>query len=290
MDVLLNLLASGIVIGSVYGLIASAFAIIFKTTGVLNFAQGEIMMLVAYVSYSLAQVLPFGFPVLVLVTILAAAAIGVAVERMFIRPMSGQPLFAIVMVTIGLAVMLRSLIVIIWGSSGESFASEIKDQLIEVGPVLLFSEQILAVALFILVSVAIALFFRFTRLGSAMRATAQDEAVAMLMGVNVKRISALAWAMAAVVSGLAGIAFAMMFARSPDMWFVGLRAFPAAILGGLDSPLGSGIGGILVGVIGELSEGYVGQGLKEISGFVVIIIILMVRPYGLFGEKELERV
>lgn len=290
MDLFLNFLASGLVIGSIYGLIAIGFAIIFKTTGVLNFAQGEVMMLVAYVSWSLATELELPIAALIPVAVLAAAVVGALLERVFIRPMLGEPVFAIVMVTIGLAVMLRSVIVLVWGADAVPFEADLKGGLVEIGPVVLFSEQLFAIVLFAAVAAAVALFFRFTRIGTAMRATAQDETTALLMGVDVKRISMLAWAIAAAVSGLAGIAFAMMFSRAPDMWFLGLRAFPATILGGLDSPLGSGLGGLLIGVIGDLSEGYIGQGLKEISGFVVIIVILMVRPYGLFGQRELERV
>lgn len=290
MDLFLNLLASGVVIGSIYGLIAISFAIIFKTTGVLNFAQGEVMMIVAYVSYSLSASLALPFGVLVVATILAAVAVGLLVERLFIRPMQGEPTFAIVMVTIGIAVMLRSLVILIWGADSASVDAEFKGGLIEMGPAVLFTEQMFAIGLFVAVAALVAAFFRFTRVGTAMRATAADETTALLMGVNVSRISAMAWAISAVVSGLAGIAIAMIFARSPDMWFFGLRSFPATILGGLDAPVGSGFGGIVVGVVGELSEGYIGQGLKEISGFVVIILVLMVRPYGLFGQRELERV
>jgi branched-chain amino acid transport system permease protein len=290
MDLFLNLVASGLVIGSIYGIIAIAFAIIFKTTGVLNFAQGEVMMLVAYTSWSLATSLALPFWLLVPVTILAAALIGVVIEFVFIRPMSGQPVFSIVMVTIGLAITLRSLIIMIWGPDAAPFDASVEGGLIEIGPVVLFTEQLFALLLFCAVSAAVYLFFRFTRIGIAMRATAMDETSALLMGVDVRRISSLAWAIAAVVSGLAGVAFAVMFARAPDMWFQGLQSFPAAILGGLDSPLGSGAGGLIIGVIAALSEGYIGHGLKEISGFIVIIIVLMIRPYGLFGEKELERV
>ncbi|MEQ8442688.1 MAG: branched-chain amino acid ABC transporter permease [Alphaproteobacteria bacterium] len=290
MDLFLNLVASGLVIGSVYGMIAISFAIIFKTTGVLNFAQGEVMMLVAYVSWSLATELDLPFTVLIPVTIVAAALIGIVVERIFIRPMIGQPVFSIVMVTIGLAVFLRSLIVMIWGPDAHPFQASFEGGFVEIGPVVLFTEQVFTLILFCVIALCVFLFFRSTRIGIAMRATAMDETAALLMGVDVRKISSLAWAIAAVVSGLAGIAFAIMFSRAPDMWFQGLRSFPATILGGLDSPLGSGFGGLVIGVIGNLSEGYIGQGLKEISGFVVIILVLMVRPYGLFGEKELERV
>ncbi|USG62474.1 branched-chain amino acid ABC transporter permease [Sneathiella marina] len=290
MDLLLNLIASGLVIGSIYGLIAVSFAIIFKTTGVLNFAQGEVMMLVAYLSWSLGNALPLPFPILILASIIVAAIVGVLTERLVIRPMIGQPIFTIVMVTIGLAATLRSGIHMIWGVDAESFESSISGGLIEIGPVVLYSEQLAAIILFFTVSATVYLFFRFTRVGVAMRATAMDETSALLMGVDVRRVSALAWAISAIISGLAGITFSIMFSRAPDIWFQGLRSFPATILGGLDSPIGSGFGGLIIGVIGELSEGYIGHGLKEISGFIVIIVVLMIKPYGLFGEKELERV
>jgi branched-chain amino acid transport system permease protein len=290
MDLFLNLVASGLVMGSIYGIIAVSFAIIFKTTGVLNFAQGEVMMLVAYVSWSLGAELHLPFVALIPVSVIVAAIIGIVVERIFIRPMIGQPVFSIVMVTIGLAAFMRSLIVIVWGHGAEPFDASIEGGLVEIGPVVLFTEQVFTLALFCTVCLAVYLFCRFTRIGAAMRATAMDETAALLMGVDVRRISSLAWAIAAVVSGLAGVAFSIMFARAPDLWFEGLRAFPATILGGLDAPIGSGFGGLIIGVIGDLSEGYIGQGLKEISGFVVIILVLMVRPYGLFGDRELERV
>ena len=290
MDLFLNFAASGLVIGYIYGIIAIAFAIIFKTTGVLNFAQGEVMMLVTYTSWSLGTELTLPFYALIPVSIVGAALIGIIIERLFIRPMTGQPAFSIVMVTIGLAVFLRSMIVMIWGPDAAAFDASIKDDIVEIGPVILFSEQLYAILLFFVISGVVFLFFRFTRIGVAMRATAMDETAALLMGVDVRRISSLAWAISAVVSGLGGIAFALMFSRAPDLWFEGLRSFPATILGGLDSPLGSGFGGLIIGVIGALSEGYIGQGLKEISGFFVIIIVLMIRPYGLFGDKDLERV
>jgi len=290
MDLFLNLVASGLVIGSVYGLIAISFAIIFKTTGVLNFAQGEVMMLVAYTSWSLSTSLSLPFWLLIPASLAIAIVVGIACERIFIRPMQGQPVFAIVMVTVGLAIFMRSAIIMIWGPDIEPFDAEIEGGLVQLGQVFLFSEQIFVLVLFLVIVTLVYIFFHYTRLGIAMRATSMDETAALLMGVDVRKLSSLAWGISAMVSGLAGIAFAIMFSRAPDLWFEGLRSFPAAILGGLDSPLGSGFGGLIVGVIGNLSEGYIGQGMKEISGFVVIILILMVRPRGLFGEKELERV
>jgi len=290
MDLFLNLLASGLISGSIYGLIAIGFAVIFRTTGVLNFAQGEVMMLVAYVSWSLATALSLPFWLLLIVTVFAATLIGAILERVFIRPMLGQPTFAIIMVTIGLAIVLRSLTVLIWGTDAEPFDTIIKGGLFIVGPVVMYSEQFAAIVLFVIAIAAVTIFYRFSRVGVAMRAMAEDETTALLMGVNVKRMSMLAWSIAATVSGLAGVTLAMISSRSSDMWVLGLRAFPGAILGGLDSVVGAGFGGILIGVIGDLSEGYIGHGLKEISGFAVVILVLMIRPYGLFGQRELERV
>lgn len=290
MDLFLNFLASGLIIGSIYGLIAIGFAIIFKATGVLNFAQGEVMMLVTYVSWSFSTAWVLPFWLLMIVTVAAAVIIGAVLERMFIRPMIGQPTFTIIMVTVGLAIVLRSLTVLIWGNDAEPFESSIKGGIVTLGPVVLYSEQLFAIILFAFVAAVVALFYRFSRVGVAMRAMAEDETAALLMGIGVKKVSMMAWSIAAVISGIAGVTFATMSSRAPDMWFLGLRAFPGAILGGLDSAIGAGFGGILIGVIGDLSEGYIGRGLKEISGFVAIIIVLMVRPYGLFGQRELERV
>lgn len=290
MDLFLNFLASGLIIGSIYGLIAISFAIIFRATGILNFAQGEVMMLVAYVSWSMSTAWSLPFWLLICATIAVAMVIGALIERIFIRPMLGQPPFAIIMVTIGVAIVLRSITVLVWGNDAEPFDTVIRDGIVSFGPIVMYTEQVFSILLFIFVIIAVTLFYRFTRVGVAMRAMAEDEASALLMGIDVRRVSMMAWAIAAVVSGLAGVTFAMISSRAPDMWFMGLRAFPGAILGGLDSVVGAGIGGILMGVIGDLSEGYIGHGLKEISGFVVIVIILMVRPYGLFGQRELERV
>lgn len=290
MDIFLNFVASGLVVGSIYALIGVSFAIIFRATGVLNFAQGEVMMLVSYVAWTLSQIGGMPIWLLIPIVLLASAVIGALVEWLVIRPMIGQPIFSIVMVTIGLAIVLRSLTVIIWGHDFQSMTLPFSGEVVQIGPIYLAAEQAMVISLLALVAIAIWLFFRFSQMGLAMRATAQDQTAALLMGVDSRRTSSIAWGISAMVSSLVGILISALFARSPDMWHFGLNSFPATVLGGLDSPLGSAAGGIIVGVIAELSAGYIWQGLKEISGFMVIIVILMVRPYGLFGEKELERV
>lgn len=290
MDYFANLVASGLIFGSLYGLIAIGFAVIYKTTGVVNFAQGEVMMFVLYVSWMVGTFVAAPLWLLLVIAIVVGSAFGALLERVFIRPMIGQSQFSIIMTTVGVAIVLRGLVPIFWGVESEPIDAPLKSQLYELGPVMMLGDQIFALVLFVAISAATWAFFRFSRVGVAMRAAAHDETAALLMGINVRRLQGLSWMIASAVSGVAGVCYALIVARAPDMWQIGFQAFPAAILGGLDSPLGSAFGAVVVGIAASLSEGYIGYGLKEISGFVIIIAVLMVRPYGLFGEKELERV
>lgn len=290
MDLFLLLVASGLVTGAAYGMIAMGFALIYKATGVVNFAQGELVMLTAYVAFSISNVLDVGFWPLVAITIPVAMVIGLALERIFIRPMLGEPVFAIVMVTIGLAVILRGVTIMIWGPDPYDFTAGLSRDVILIGPLPFYPAQLYAIAcLGLLVGLA-HLLLRYSRVGIAMRAVAANEKAALLMGVSVKRIHAIAWSLSAAIAAMAGILFAANFKLGPDMWFQGLRTFPALILGGLDSLVGAAIGGLVIGVVENLAQGYLGQGLREIAGFVVIVLILMIRPYGLFGSRDIERV
>lgn len=290
MDFFLLLVASGLVSGASYGMIAMGFALIYKATGVVNFAQGELAMLTAYVAFALASALDLGFWSLMAVTIPVAMVIGLTLERIFIRPMLGEPLFAIVMVTIGLAVILRGVTIMIWGPDPIDFPAGLSREVVLIGPLPFYQGQLYALAFLGLLVVACWAFLRFTRIGIAMRAVAANETAALLMGVSVKTIHAVAWSLSSAIAAVAGIIFAINFKLGPDMWFQGLKSFPALILGGLDSVLGAAIGGLVIGVVENLAQGYLGQGLREIAGFVVIVVILMLRPYGLFGEREIERV
>ncbi|MDB5512075.1 MAG: branched-chain amino acid transporter permease [Enterovirga sp.] len=290
MDFLLLLISAGLVSGAAYGMIAMGFALIYKATGVVNFAQGELVMLTAYVAFSIAGAVDLGFWSLLAVTVPIAMAIGLTLERIFIRPMLGEPAFAIVMVTIGLAVILRGVTIMIWGPDPLDFAAGLSREVITLGPIPFYPAQLYAIGcLAILVGLAYG-FLRYTRVGIAMRAVAANETAALLMGVSVKRIHAVAWSLSSAIAAVAGILFAANFKLGPDMWFQGLRSFPALILGGLDSLIGAAIGGLIIGVVETLAQGYLGQGLREIAGFVVIVVILMVRPYGLFGARDIERV
>jgi branched-chain amino acid transport system permease protein len=282
--------STGLVSGAAYGLIAMGFALIYKSTGVVNFAQGELVMLTAYVSFSLANALGLSFIPLLIVTIPIAMAIGLLLERLIIRPMLGEPVFSIVMATVGLAVILRGIVVLIWGSEPLNFPAGLSTHVISIVGVPFYPAQLALLGALALVTLCAWLFLRFTRLGMAMRAVAANETAALLMGVSVDRIHAAAWMLSAAIAAIAGMLFALNFKLAPDMWFQGLKSFPAVILGGLDSVIGASLAGLIIGVIENLAQGYLGEGMREIAGFVVIIVVLMVRPYGLFGSVDIERV
>ena len=274
----------------VYGFIGMGFAMIYRATGVVNFAQGELMMLVSYIAFTLSGTFQFGFWPMLLLTTAASVLIGLLIEVLLIRPMLGQPVFSTVMVTIGLAVILRSVVVLIWGADPMPLNAGLPTEIIRIGPAGLYPAQLYAVGLMAVVLLGLWTFFRYSRVGIAMRATANVQTAALLMGINVKRIFALSWALSAGLAAIAGVLIGVIYDVNPGMWTTGLRSFPAVILGGLDSVFGAALGGILIGVVENLSEGYIGRGMKEIAGFLLILVVLMVRPYGLFGKPEIERV
>lgn len=290
MDFLLLLISTGLVSGAAYGLIAMGFALIYKSTGVVNFAQGEVVMLTAYISFSLSTTFGLSFLPLMLLTIPISMVLGLALERIFIRPMLGEPIFAIVMVTVGLAVILRGVTIMIWGPDPFNFTAGISTNVVYLGPVPFYPAQIYLILALVVITVAAWAFLRFSRMGIAMRAVAANETAALLVGISVSHVHAIAWALSSAIASVGGVLFAANFKLAPDLWFQGMKSFPAVILGGLDSVIGSAAAGFVIGLIENIFQGYVGQGLREISGFIVIIIVLMVRPYGLFGSREIERV
>lgn len=290
MDFFLLLLSTGLVSGAAYGLIAMGFALVYKSTGVVNFAHGELVMLTAYISFSINNMFDLSFFPLMALTIPVSMLIGLLLERIFIRPMLGEPIFAIVMVTVGLAVILRGVTIMIWGPDPFNANAGLPTEVVKIGSVPFYPAQLYMIGALAVVSLLAWLFLTFSRLGIAMRAVAANETAALLVGISVSRIHAIAWMLSAALASVAGVLFAANFKLAPDLWFQGLKSFPAVILGGLDSVMGAALAGIIIGIVENLFQGYVGQGLREISGFIVIIIVLMVRPYGLFGNREIERV
>jgi branched-chain amino acid transport system permease protein len=287
---LTELVISGLVVGAIYGLIAMAFSVIYKATGLVNFAQGEVGMLIAYLSWSFSTTFGTGALGIVAVTVVAGIVLGLLIEWLVMRPMLGEPVFSTVLVTVGLAVVLRSLVQLIWGASPQKFDVGAADTVLRIGDIGIRTSQLGVVLVLLLCLVAVWFFFQHTRFGVAMRAVAADEKTARLMGVSTAQVQAVAWAASSVLAGLAGVFFAIIYNLSPTVFALGLKAFPATVLGGLDAVIGSGVSGLVIGVLENLVGGYLSSTLKEVAGFLLILVVLMVRPFGLFGEREIERV
>ncbi|WP_374664550.1 branched-chain amino acid ABC transporter permease [Ramlibacter sp.] len=290
MSYFIELIVSGLAVGAIYGLVAMGFAVIYKATGIVNFAQGEMGMLTAYTTWSIAVTLGTGGILTVLIAIVVGALLGLICERLIMRPMLGEPVLSVVLVTVGLAVVLRSIVTIIWGASPHKFEVAGADRIVDIGGIGMRVSQIGVLVTLLVALAGFWFFLRHSRFGVAMRAVAADEKTARLMGVSTARVQAVAWASASGLAGLAGALFAVIYGLTPTVFELGLKAFPATVLGGFDSVLGSGFSGLLIGVVENLVGGYLPSTLKEISGFVLILVVLMVRPFGLFGEKRIERV
>lgn len=285
-----SLIVSGLVVGTMYGMVAMGFAMIFKVSRVVNFAQGEVMMLIAFIAYSVALRTDGSMPLVVLSVLASSVLVGSLIERLVIRPMLGQPTFSIVMMTIALAVLLRSIIGLVWGTDPMRMPGANTSPPIEILGASISMAQVALVAAYLTACAAIWAFLQFSVVGIAMRATATDPTVSLLMGLSISKLYRVAWIISALLAGMAGLLFANIYHVGLDMGHVGIQAFPAAILGGLDSVLGSALAGLLIGVAENLAGGYIGSGYKEIAGFAIILVVLMLRPHGLFGEKDIERV
>ncbi len=292
--IFLQLIIQGLAIGSVYALVALGFVLIYKASSVINFAQGELLMVGAYVCLALLTTYKVPFWAAFFITMTFSVILALCIERLILRPMIGEPVISIIMVTIGLALVLKSSVAAIWGVQIKAFPSIFPQTPVKVGEIVVSQVYIYTFAASILLLVIFALFFKYSRLGIAMRATANSNQVALSMGISVKRVFAVSWCVAAVVSAIGGILIGNINGVNITIAAVGLKVFPAVILGGLDSIGGAVLGGLIIGILENLSGGYLdhffGGGVKEVAPFVVLVIILMIKPYGLFGTEEIERV
>jgi branched-chain amino acid transport system permease protein len=290
----LVLTVSGISIGLMYSLIALGFVLVYKATDAINFAQGEFVMLAGFVAALALKV--NGMPVLAAVGLALAVMVifSFALERVVLRALLGRPVVAVIMATIGLGAILRGLPAITVGGQTRAVLLPIGDSPIALGPVSLPPIQILGIVVTLVCLAVFTWFFLRSRMGVAMRAVADNQQVAMAMGINVERYFALAWAMAGMVSALAGVIWGSMLGVDTQLSLVGLKVFPVVILGGLDSIVGAVIGGLIVGVVESLAAGYldpyVGGGTKDFAPYVLMIVALMFKPYGMFGTHRIERV
>jgi branched-chain amino acid transport system permease protein len=289
-----ELLINGVLVGTLYSLIALGFVLIYKASDVINFAQGEFVMFAGYVVAACVQL--YGWPlwVAIPVGVVAMVALGFAVEMAVLRHLVGQPVVAVIMATIGLAAFLRGLAPLLWGISTKNLALPIPNRPVFLGEVMLSPPHLFAALVSVTCIAAIGWLFAKSRTGVALRAIADDQQVSLAMGIDVKRYFAVSWAIAGVVALVGGVIWGNLIGVDIQLAQVGLKVFPVVILGGLDSILGAIIGGVIIGGVEALAAGLidplVGGGTKDFTPYVLMILILMVRPYGLFGKEDIERV
>ncbi|MCE2390769.1 MAG: branched-chain amino acid ABC transporter permease [Proteobacteria bacterium] len=285
-----QLLVSGLSLGCVYGLIALGFVLIYKATEMVNFAQGDLMMLGAFVAISFVNGLGWPFAAGVVATLLTMVGFGMALERGVLRPMIGEPPFAVLMLTIGLGFVLRAVAGAIWGNQPRALESPFAGETLQVGGLILGYENIAIVGGTLGLCGLLFLFFRHTRIGLAMQAASQNQLAAFYAGIPLKRIFSLVWGLSAAIAALAGILVAPVMLVQPLMGLVGIKAFAAAIVGGFGSLPGAMIGGIAIGLAEQFVGLYLPPGLSEVSAFVILLGMLLVRPEGLFATLQKKKV
>ena len=294
MDIFIQLIVTGIATGGVYGLIALGFVLIFKATGILNLATGAFMTLGAYICLTVLGQFGAPFWVAFLGTLCFAIVMGIVLERIILRPLIGQPIISVVMVTIGLSSILQGLTHVIWSPEYRSFPEIFPPEPLDLGFAIVPSGLLWGFIFAAIGTTIFILIFKLTRTGVAMRATASDQQAALSMGISVRWVFALSWSYGAVAAVIGGIVIGNISGISIYLGDIGLKVLAVIILGGLDSIGGAIIGGLIIGILENLAGLYLdpvfGGGVKDVAPFFILILIIMIRPYGLFGKKIIERV
>ncbi|TMQ10249.1 MAG: branched-chain amino acid ABC transporter permease [Deltaproteobacteria bacterium] len=285
----LQLTVYGLANGAVLALAALGFVLIYKATNVINFAQGEFLLVGAYAFYSGFVLLQLPALLAVALGVVVAVALGVTIERLVLRPLIGREPIAILMVTIGLSAVLKAVVQIAYGTTPRTMPRLLPGGSVEILGAVIPVDRLVAIAVAGVVLAGFSAFFRWSRHGVAMRAVADDPQAALTQGISVTRISALAWAMAATSAVAGGVLIADIAEVSQNLAGFGLIVFPVVILGGLDSVPGTILGGFVIGLVSQYADG-VSPGASQVVPYVVLVVILLVRPYGLFGQPRIERV
>jgi branched-chain amino acid transport system permease protein len=286
----LQLLVAGLATGCIYGLVALGFVLIYKAAEVINFAQGDILMVGAFLALTLITPLGLGFWLGTFCAVLLMAALGWLIDAAIVRRVIGQPQFATVMLTIGIGMILRCIASITWGPDTRTLASPFNAGMWSLGGVPVSSTYGSIILGTVLMCGGLFAFFRYTRVGLAMQAASQNQLAAYIMGMPVKRLLSGVWALAAAVSTLAGVLVAPVSLIDPNMGNIALRALAAAVLGGFGSIPGALIGGAIVGIAELLAAAYVEQSLREVTPHVILLLVLVLRPQGLFGAVARKKV
>jgi branched-chain amino acid transport system permease protein len=301
MDIFLQLMITGVMVGSIYALVALGWTLIYKASSVLNLAMGELTLIGAYVSYTFYQ-WGFPFPLALLATLIIGAILGLLTERLFLNPLIGEPTLTVIMVTVGLSFFFRAVVALIFGTDTLVFTPPVfPSEPIRLGAVVVGQVYVWSFVAALAMLLIFVIFFRFTRWGLAIQATADDEMAALSLGISAKFVYAIAWAIAFMAAGVGGTLLGNINGINISVGYLGLLVLPAVVLGGLNSIPGAIVGGITIGVLQNLAGGYLDNltiagirlipgGVKDIFPFVVMTVALWFKPYGLWGWVRIERV
>ncbi len=294
MELFLMTLTTGIMVGGIYALVALGWVLIYKCSGVLNLAMGEMTLIGAYISLSFYSM---GVPFLLalLLSLLIGLILGILTERIFLDRLIGEPVLTVIMVTVGLSFFFKGTVEFIWGTDTRVFSPPVFSiEPIRWGPLVIGQAYLWSFIAAILLLVIFVCFFKYTRWGLAMQATADDEMAALSLGVSARFVYAAAWAMAFMSAGVGGTLLGNINGLNISVGYLGLLVLPAVVLGGMNSVPGAIVGGIIIGILQNFSGTYLDQyfpgGIKEIAPFMFMVIFLIFKPHGLWGWERIERV
>ncbi len=287
---IVQLAVNGLATGSIYALVALGLVLCYKATEVINFAQGDLLMLAAFLCWGLSVVAGLSYWAAVVVAVMLTGASGYALDRGAMRVIIGQPQFAAIMLTIGLAFMIRGAVSIVFGPESRDFPTPFSGTTSEIGGVVVADTSLAIIGGALAIGVLLYLFLRGTWIGVAMQAASQDQLAAYLVGIGVKRLNSLVWAISAAIGAIAGILLAPVALVDLGLWYVLLKAFAAIVLGGLGSIPGAVIGGLIIGLVEQFSGVYLPEGVKPIAAYLVLLAVLILYPHGLLGGRHGRRV
>jgi len=292
MEFFLQLFFQGLSIGFLYALAALGFVMIFKSSSVLNFAHGELLAIGAFIFLAFSVKWNLPIPISFLLTLVGTFAMGFVIERLFLRPLIGEALIEVIMLTVGLAAMFKGIMLFIFGGNLHNYPDFLpKNLTIQMGTINIPPVYVATFIIGLIFLIIFGLFFKYSSQGIYMRSVADNQPAALSLGVHVRRVFALSWAIAALVCGMSGIILGIMNGINVhELSGMGLKVFPVVILGGLESIGGAIIGGLIIGLLETFTGGYISTSLKEVIPYIVLVFILLVKPYGLFGLVEIERV
>jgi branched-chain amino acid transport system permease protein len=293
MALLIQVLMAGITVGSIYSLIAIGVVLIFKSSGVINFAQGSMVMVGAFVTYALVTQAKIPILLSLVLSFAFSVLMGMIIERFVLRYLTGVSLISIIMVTMGISIIMDGGALAIWGSSNFTFPRLFPAFSFQMGGIKISSVYLWSFLTSVVLLVVFLAFFKYSKMGLAMRAAADNQKVAVALGISPRRVLSMTWVISSAVATAGGILLASISALHVNLSYIGLVVFPVVILGGLDSIAGAAIGGLIVGILEAVSGVYIapllGGAFQQVAAFAFLLIILLLRPYGLFGTKEIER-